>query len=130
MAPLPLTTLADDIAALDRTSERVDGPVVLVSHAYGGAIIGASRDPNVEALVYIAGLAPAEGETVAEVFYRNEPDPRAPRLAPDRHDLIWLPEEAFASAFAPNASPEEQAVLAAAQRPISTTTPSQRGQFQ
>jgi pimeloyl-ACP methyl ester carboxylesterase len=117
-APLPLTTLADDIAALDRTLERVDGPVVLAGHAYAGAVIAGARPDKVKALVYIAALAPDEGETVADVFYRSEPHPHAPKLAPDAHGLIWLPEEAFARAFAPHASAEEQAVLAAIQRPI------------
>jgi pimeloyl-ACP methyl ester carboxylesterase len=118
-APLPLTSLADDVAALDRTLERVEGPVVLAGHAYAGGVIGAIRSKNVKALVYVAALAPAEGETVAEVFYRNEPHPLAPKLAPDSHGLIWLPREAFASAFAQNATAEEVAVLAAVQRPIS-----------
>jgi pimeloyl-ACP methyl ester carboxylesterase len=118
-APLPLTTLADDVAALDRTLERVEGPVVLAGHAYAGAVIASTRNPKVKALVYIAALAPAEGETVADVFYRNEPHPKAPKLAPDNHGLIWLPQDAFAAAFAQNASAEEQAVLAAVQRPIS-----------
>jgi pimeloyl-ACP methyl ester carboxylesterase len=72
-APLPLTALADDVAALDRTLERVEGPVVLAGHAYAGAVIGATRDRKVKALVYVAALAPAEGQTVAEVFYLNEP---------------------------------------------------------
>ena len=117
--PVPLTTLADDAAALDRTLERVEGPVVLVGHAYAGAVIAATRDPKVKALVYIAAIAPAEGETVADVFYRSEPHPKAPKLAPDKHGLIWLPRDAFAAAFAQNASAEEQAVLAAVQRPIS-----------
>jgi pimeloyl-ACP methyl ester carboxylesterase len=118
-APLPLTSLADDIAALDRTLERVDGPVVLTGHAYAGAVIGATRDQKVKALVYVAALAPAEGQTVADVFYMSEPHPKAPKLAPDGHGLIWLPSEAFATAFAQNASLEEQAMLAAVQRPIS-----------
>src|ERR1700734_3410940 len=117
-APLPLTTLADDVAAVDRTLERVEGPVILVGHAYAGAVIGSTRDPKVKALVYIAALAPAEGETVADVFYRMAPHPKAPKLGPDNHDLIWLPQEAFAAAFAQNASVVEQAVLAAVQRPI------------
>ena len=72
-----------------------------------------------KALVYVAALAPDEGETVADVFYRAPPHPQAPKLAPDSHGLIYLPEDAFAAAFAPNASREEQAVQAAAQRPIS-----------
>jgi pimeloyl-ACP methyl ester carboxylesterase len=118
-AALPLTSLAYDIAALDRTLERVDGPVVLAGHAYAGAVIGATRDTKVKALMYVAALAPAEGQTVADVFYMNEPHPKAPKLAPDNHGLIWLPSEAFADAFAPNASSEEQAVLEAVQRPIS-----------
>ena len=118
-APLPLTSLTDDVAALNRTLERVDGPVVLVGHAYAGAVIGATRDEQVQALVYVAALAPAEGQTVADVFYMNEPHPKAPKLAPDSHGLIWLPTDAFTDAFAPNASPEEHAILAAIQRPIS-----------
>jgi pimeloyl-ACP methyl ester carboxylesterase len=117
--PVPLTTLADDVAAVERTLERVDGPVVLVGHAYAGAVIGSARSARIKALVYITALAPDEGETVADVFYRNEPHPQAPKLAPDEHGLIWLPREAFATAFAQDASAEEQAVLAAVQRPIS-----------
>ena len=72
-----------------------------------------------KALVYVAALAPDEGETVADVFYRGAPHPQAPKLAPDAHGLIYLPEAAFAAAFAQNASEEELAVLAAVQRPIS-----------
>lgn len=119
-APLPLTSFDADVAALDRTLERASGPIVLVAHAYAGAVIGASRNPRVKSLVFIAGLAPDEGETVADVFYRTAPHPRAPKLAPDNHGLIHLPDAAFADAFAPNATAEEQALLAAAQRPIAT----------
>ncbi len=117
--PLPLTTSAEDVAALERTLERVEGPVVLAGHAYAGAVIAATRNPQVKALVYVAALAPTEGEAVADVFYRDAPHPKAPRLAPDTHGLIWLPEAAFAEAFAQNASADEQALLAAVQRPIS-----------
>jgi pimeloyl-ACP methyl ester carboxylesterase len=120
-APLPLTSLADDVAALERTLERIDGPVVLAGHAYAGAVIGATRDERVQALVYVAALAPDEGETVADVFYRGDTHPQAPKLAPDRHGLIWLPEDAFASAFAQNATTQELTVLAATQRPISVS---------
>ena len=118
-APLPLTSFADDVATLDRTLERVAGPVVLAGHAYAGAVIGATRDPQVKALVYVAALAPAQGQTVADVFYLNPPHPQAPKLAPDNHGLIWLPPEAFAAAFAQHASAPEQALLGALQRPIS-----------
>jgi len=117
-APLPLTSLADDVAAVERTLERLDGPAVLAAHAYAGAVIGAASAEHVSALVYVAALAPDEGETVADVFYRAEPHPQAPKLAPDGHGLIWLPPEAFPAAFAQHASAEEQEVLAAVQRPI------------
>jgi len=117
-APLPLTSLADDIAAVGRVLERLDGLVVLAGHAYAGAVIAETRDPKVASLVYIAGLAPEEGETVADVFYHSKPHPKAPEAKPDSHGLVWLPEEAFADAFAQNASPGEQAILAAVQRPL------------
>jgi pimeloyl-ACP methyl ester carboxylesterase len=114
-----MTSLPDDVAALDRASERVDGQLVLVGHAYAGAVIGSTRNPRVKSLVYVTGLAPAKGETVTDVFYRAAPHPKAPKLAPDGHALIWLPSDAFAAAFAQNVTHEEHALLAAVQRPIS-----------
>jgi pimeloyl-ACP methyl ester carboxylesterase len=117
--PLPLTSFQDDLVALDRALERAAGPVVLAGHAYAGAVIAATCSDKVKALVYVAALAPDEGETVADVFYRSEPHPQAPKLAPDEHGLIYLPDTAFGTAFAQNASAEELAVLAAVQRPIS-----------
>ena len=120
MAPsLPLTSFQDDVAALERALERAPGPVVLAGHAYAGAVIGAVRSDEIKALVYIAALAPDEGETVADVFTRAEPHPQAPQLAPDVHGLIYLPDAAFKAAFAQNATQDELAVLAAVQRPIS-----------
>ena len=118
-AALPLTSFHDDLAALERSLERVPGPVVLAGHAYAGAVIAAVRSEQVRALVYVAALAPDEGETVAEVFYRTPPHPEAPKLAPDGNGLIYLPDSAFAAAFAQNATAQDLAVLAAVQRPIS-----------
>jgi pimeloyl-ACP methyl ester carboxylesterase len=118
-APLPLTSLADDVAALNRSLDRTEGPIVLAGHAYAGAVIALARPQRVKALVYVTALAPDEGEKVADVFYRREPHPQAPKLAPDSNGLIWLPDAAFAAAFAQNASADQQAVLAAVQRPIS-----------
>ena len=117
--PLPLTTFGDDVAALDRALARAPGPVVLAGHAYAGAVIAATRSEKVKALVYVAALAPDEGETVADVFYRAAPHPQAPKLAPDDHGQIYLPDNAFAAAFAQNATAEEISVLTAVQRPIS-----------
>jgi pimeloyl-ACP methyl ester carboxylesterase len=118
-APLPLTSLAEDVAALNRSLDRTKGPIVLAAHAYAGAVIALARPERVRALVYVTALAPDEGEKVAEVFYRLEPHRQAPKLAPDNNGLIWLPEAAFATAFAQNASADDLAVLAAVQRPIS-----------
>jgi pimeloyl-ACP methyl ester carboxylesterase len=118
-APLPLTSLSEDVAALNRSLDRTEGPIVLAGHAYAGAVIALARPERVKALVYITALAPDEGEKVADVFYRIEPHPLAPKLAPDSNGLIWLPEGAFRTAFAQNASADDRAVLAAVQRPIS-----------
>lgn len=118
-APLPLTSLADDVAALNRSLDRTKGPIVLAGHAYAGAVIALARPERVKALVYVTALAPEEGEKVADVFNRLEPHPQAPKLVPDANGLIWLPDEAFATAFAQNASADQHSVLAAVQRPIS-----------
>jgi pimeloyl-ACP methyl ester carboxylesterase len=116
---LPLSSLADDVAALDKVLAQVDGSVVLVGHAYAGAVIAATHSTKVRALVYIAGLAPDQGETVADVFNRYEHDDKAPKLAPGDDGLMWLAPEAFGMAFAQHASPEQHKALAAKQRPIS-----------
>jgi pimeloyl-ACP methyl ester carboxylesterase len=117
-APIPLTSLSDDTAALERALERTEGPVVLVAHAYAGAVIGASMNDRVRSLVFIAALAPDEGETVADVFYRDEPHMKAPKLTPDAHGFIWMPTDAFGVTFSQNASAQQAAVFAATQRPI------------
>jgi pimeloyl-ACP methyl ester carboxylesterase len=117
-APIPLTTLDDDVNAVKRAIDRTEGPVVLAGHAYAGGVVGATSHPRIKALVYVVALAPDEGETVADVFYRDPPHPQAPELKPDDGGWIWLPENAFATAFAQNATAEEHALLVAVQRPI------------
>ena len=117
-APLPLSTLRDDVDALDRLCARAAGDIVLVGHAYAGAVIGAARFERVKLLVYVAALAPDEGETVADVFYREEPHPQAPRLAPDSNGFIWMPPEGFENAFAQDAASDVKSILLATQRPI------------
>jgi len=118
-APIPLTSLTDDVSALTRVLERMSGPVVLVGHAYGGAVIGAIREERVKSFVYVAALAPDEGETVAQVFYRDEPHAEAPNLAPDKHGFIWMPENGFGRAVAHKAPTDLTRILASVQRPIS-----------
>ena len=117
-APLPLTDLADDVAALNRTIERMPGPVTLVAHAYAGAVIGLAQPERVKGLVYVTAFAPDGGEKLTDLFFRAEPHPRAPKLAPDSANLLWLPEDAFATAFAQNASADDLTMLAAVQRPL------------
>src|SRR5205085_6568742 len=97
---MPLTSLTEDIAALQRLPERTREPAVLAGHAYAGAVISGPNDDRVSSLVYIAALAPDEGETVADVFYRAKPHPEAPNLQPDVHGFIWMPEGGFARAVA------------------------------
>jgi len=118
-APIPLTSLGDDIATVKRAIARADGPVILAGHAYAGAVIAAVNDERVKALVYVAGLAPDEGETVAEVFYRDEKHSQSPQLAPDADGFIWMPDEGFGNAFSQHATAEQIALSAAVQRPIS-----------
>ena len=98
-APIPLTSLSDDVAALDRALARTEGPVVLAAHAYAGAVIAASTNERVQSLVFVAALAPDEGETVAEVFFREKPHLQAPQLAPDAHGFIWMPQEGIWHGF-------------------------------
>ena len=117
-APIPLMSLANDIAALNQALERTSGPVVLAGHAYAGAVIAGATSERVKSLVYVAALAPDEGETVANVFYRGEPHPEAPKLAPDAHGVIWMPEDGFRRAVAHKASTDQKSVMAAVQRPI------------
>ena len=120
-APIPMTSLSDDAAALGRTLERTTGPVVLVGHAYSGAVIAAVREDRVKALVYVAALAPDEGETVAKVFFRDEPSPEQPKMVPDSHNLVWMPEDAFRRALAHKATADQASIAAALQRPIAVS---------
>src|SRR5277367_5482356 len=103
-APIPLTSLTNDATALSWALERSSGPVVLVGHAYSGAVIAAVREDRVKSLVYIAALAPDEGETVAKIFYRDPKPPESPKLAPDSHGFIWIPDGGFRQAVAHKAS--------------------------
>jgi pimeloyl-ACP methyl ester carboxylesterase len=117
-APIPLTSLTNDATALSQALERTSGPVVLVGHAYSGAVIAAVREDRVKSLVYIAALAPDEGETVAKVFYLNPNSPEAPKMVPDSHGFVWLPDDAFSRAITHKASANESKIAAALQRPI------------
>ncbi len=118
-APIPLTSLTDDVSALTRAIERTRGPVLLGGHAYGGAVIGAIREERVKSFVYVAALAPDEAETVAQVFYRDESHPEQPKLAPDKDGFIWMPDDGFSRAVAHKVTADVAKVLTAVQRPLS-----------
>ena len=117
-APLRLTSLSDDIIALKRAIGRTKGPLIVAGHAYAGAVIAGVNEERVKALVYVAALAPDDGETVAQVFYRDEAHPQAPKLAPDMDGWIWMPNEGFSNAFAHHATAAQIALCKAVQRPI------------
>jgi pimeloyl-ACP methyl ester carboxylesterase len=117
-APIPLTSLTNDTIALNWALDRTSGPVVLVGHAYAGAVIAAAHQDRVKSLVYIAALAPDENESVAKVFYRDPPHPEAPKLVPDPHGFIWMPADGFRRAVAHKASADRTQIATAVQRPI------------
>jgi len=118
---IPLTSLSDDAGTLRRFLKRVGGPLVLVGHSYGGAVItaAASGNPNVKALVYIAAMAPDEGETVGELLHRAAPHPSAPALVPDEDGFLWMSAKGFADAVAQGSSADETLLMAATQKPVS-----------
>jgi pimeloyl-ACP methyl ester carboxylesterase len=118
-APIPMTSLTDDAAALTRALEKTSGPVVLVGHAYSGAVIAAVQEARIKSLVYVTALAPDEGEAVAKVFYRDDASPEQPKMVPDSHGFVWMPDEAFRRALAHKAPADQASIAAAVQRPIS-----------
>jgi pimeloyl-ACP methyl ester carboxylesterase len=104
---------------LRRVLRRQDGPVVLVGHSYGGAVITAAGtgESKVKALAYVAEVVPDEGE-VGEIFGRVSPHAKAPKLQPDSDGLLWLKVDDFRDAVAPDASSEETALMVVTQKPI------------
>ena len=117
-APIPLTSLTNDITALNRALERTSGPVVLAGHAYAGAVIAGTTEKRVKSLVYVAALAPDHGETVAKVFYRDEPHPEAPKLSPGYAWLHMDGPRRVCRAVAHHASTDQTNIMGAVQRPI------------
>ena len=120
-AQIPLTSLTDDVAALRRLLQRVDGPVLLAGHSYAGAVISAAATDNaqVKALIYVAAIVPDEGETVGALFHDAEPDGGVrPPITPDADGFLWLPDGAVTNAVAPDAQLEEKALMDVTQHPI------------
>ncbi|RKP49707.1 alpha/beta fold hydrolase [Pararobbsia silviterrae] len=116
----PLTSLADDAAAAQRTIDAQTGPVVLVGHSWGGAVISqAGNDDKVKALVYVAAFAPDSGTSVNDLI-KDKPAPAwAPELRKDSGNFLTLSDKGIAEDFAQDLTPAQQHLVAATQGPWS-----------
>lgn len=117
---LPLTSLTDDVAAVDRALKLEDGPVVLVGHSYGGVVITeAGNDPKVTVLVYVAAFAPDQGESALSLSKAAPPVPLGTEFRPDQSGFLKLTDKGISEDFGQDLSKEEKRVLAATQGPTS-----------
>src|ERR1700733_3623132 len=118
---IPLTSFADDVAATQRAIALADGPVLLVGHSYGGAIITeAGNDPKVAGLVYVSAVAPDKGESAFGLI-TSVPTPIDSELRPDKSGFLKLTPKGIAEDFAQDLPTGEIAVLTATQVPTSVT---------
>jgi pimeloyl-ACP methyl ester carboxylesterase len=116
---MPLTSQPDDIGAVQRAIARIDDPLLLVAHSYGGAVITqAGNDPKVAGLVYVAAFAPAEGESPFDLTFANQ-TPFLQHLEQDAFGFLKLTPTGIREDFAPDLSESEQTVLTATQGPTS-----------
>ncbi|WP_223620202.1 alpha/beta hydrolase [Lysobacter sp. ESA13C] len=119
---LPLTSLADDVERTRKMVAQVDGPVLLVGHSYGGAVITeAGNHPHVAGLVYIAAFAPDAGESPGGITQQAVPQ-AAPDLAPDSDGYLWLSADKFHQDFCQDLSADEGLVMGVTQKaPLAST---------
>ena len=114
---IPLTSLADDVATVKRALALEDGPVLLVAHSYGGVVITqAGNDPKVAGLVYVAAIAPQEGQSAFDLA-NAYPTPALQELRVDQFGFLKLTPTGIREDFAQDLSDDEQTVLAATQGP-------------
>src|SRR5271169_2941565 len=112
----PLSSIADDVASTNRLINTQDGPVLLVGHSYGGAVITeAGNNPKVAGLVYVAAFAPEEGETLAGLAQGFPPSPLFSEIQPIADGYIMLTPKGVMEDFAQDLSPEEKALVFATQ---------------
>ncbi|MFD5900198.1 alpha/beta hydrolase [Streptomyces microflavus] len=118
----PLTSLADDAERTRKMVRQVDGPVVLVGHSYGGAVITEAGDlPDVTALVYIAAFAPDAGESPGQISQENPPA-AFDNIAPDSDGYLWITQDTFRESFCQDLSADEALVMAVTQKaPLGST---------
>lgn len=116
----PCTSLEDDVAAVDRALERQDGPVILVGHSWGGAVITqAGISPKVVALVYVDAFQPEVGESALTLGTKEPPAPENGIQAPDANGFLYFEKAKFHAGFCADLSAAESAFMAASQIPIS-----------
>jgi len=114
----PTSSLADDVRVTRLTLAQQDGPVILVGHSYGGAVItGAGNDPIVAGLVYVAAFAPDTGESVASLIKDPPPGASVPPILPPQDGYLFLDKAKFAASFAADVDAELAAFMADAQVP-------------
>src|ERR1700686_3957318 len=114
----PTISLADDVAATKRIIAPQNGPVILVGHSYGGAVITeAGNDPNVAGLVFITAFAPDKGEAGGRLIKDPPPDPPVPPILPPQDGYLSLDKTKFAASFAADVEPEKAAFMADSQVP-------------
>jgi pimeloyl-ACP methyl ester carboxylesterase len=117
---LPFTSLADDVAAVKRTLELQDGPVLLVGHSYGGVVITeAGNDPKVAALVYVAAFAPDNGQSAEDLNNEYPAPPGDKEIRPDAKGFLKLTDKGIAEDFAQDLPASETKILAAIQGQVS-----------
>jgi len=114
----PTISLADDVAATKRIVHAHNGPVLLVGHSYGGAVITeAGNDPQVAGLVYIAAFAPDKGESVSTLIKDPAPGAPVPPILPPQDGYLFLDKAKFPAAFAADVDEEKAAFMADSQVP-------------
>ena len=114
----PTISLADDVKATRRVVASQNGPVILVGHSYGGAVITeAGNDPKVVGLVYIAAFAPDEGESVSALIKNPPPGAPVPPILPPQEGYLLLDKAKFPASFAADVEPDRAAFMADAQVP-------------
>jgi len=119
----PLTSLADDAERTRKMIAQQKGPVLLVGHSYGGAVITeAGNAPNVVGLVYIAAFAPEAGESLGEIAQAAPMPAGAVNVAPDSDGYVWINPQKFRESFCQDLPPDEALVMAVTQKaPVGST---------
>ncbi len=117
----PNTSLEDDVAATKRVLDRQTGPVILVGHSYGGAIITvAGNSDKTVGLVYIAAFAPDKGETLGGLLGSYPVDPLS-GILPPVNGFAWYDIAKYHSGFCADLPKEEADFMAASQVPVAVT---------